>query len=309
MTTPITDLATSLGEPASDWTLTPASSTPATVRGMNWRLGERVGSGSYGCVYKALDKDKGLIFAVKKAVLEESNEHDCRFRARLEDELAICSQLKHPHIVRYLGHEYKDSTLYIFLEYAAGGSMAHLLREFGPLEEQLLRIASKGLLEGLHYLHTQSPPVVHRDIKGANLLLDITFCVKLADFGCSRRDAETTSFTTLGSVPWMAPEVMQQQDGYGRKADVWSSGCTVIEMASAEKPWGNGIFDNLMFALRHIGLSDATPPIPEGVTESCRDLVQRCVQRSPKERPTAAELLRHEFVRSVPSQCEPRHHR
>merc|ERR1719188_1507119 len=116
------------------------------------------------------------------------------------------------------------------------------------------------MLKGLDYLHTRRPPVVHRDIKCANILVDLNFSVKLADFGCSRQQDVTTSFTTIGSIPWMAPEVIQQHDGYGRKADIWSLGCTVIEMFTAEKPWGNAFFDNIMYAMSHIGLSEALPP-------------------------------------------------
>merc|ERR1712137_1117989 len=113
-------------------------------------------------------------------------------------------------------------------EYVAGGSMASMLREFGALPTNLLRDATSGLVEGLNYLHSQNPPVIHRDIKGANILVDLDFCVKLSDFGCSKRNNVTKSFTTTGSIPWMAPEVIQQQDGFGRKADIWSLGCSMM---------------------------------------------------------------------------------
>lgn len=269
-------------------------------QGRGWRLGEKIGSGSYGCVFKALDKETGLIFAVKRAVIEEHSEEDRCYRATLQDEINICKDLRHPNIVSYLGHEYSDGYLYICLEYVPGGSMASILSEFGPLDGALLRTATRGLLEGLNYLHTRSPPVVHRDIKGANILVDLNFCVKLADFGCSKRETLTRSFTTIGSIPWMAPEVIQQQDGYGRKADIWSLGCTLIEMATAEKPWGRDTFDNIMFALRHIGMSDEVPRIPTNIPDTSRDLILLCVQRAPDDRPWASELLEHEFVAFVP---------
>jgi len=267
--------------------------------GLGWKLGAKVGSGSYGSVHKALDNKTGQIFAVKKALIEEEAEEDHKFRDKLEGELRICRDLRHPHIVSYLGHDHADSYLYIYLEYVPGGSVASILREFGPIEGPLLQKGTRGLLEGLNYLHTRSPPVVHRDIKGANVLVDFHFRLKLADFGCSKRDVNTKSFTTMGSIPWMAPEVIQQQDGHGRKADIWSLGCTVIEMATADKPWGRDSFDNMMFALRHIGLSDAVPPIPEYLPEAGRELVAACVRRAAGERPTAAELLSWEYVRNL----------
>mmetsp|Transcript_72428 Transcript_72428/g.207779 ORF Transcript_72428/g.207779 Transcript_72428/m.207779 type:complete len:488 (-) Transcript_72428:52-1515(-) len=269
----------------------------SVIRGFNsWRSGKNVGSGSYGVVYRALHQS-GTIFAVKESVMQDGGAEDRKFRQKLEDELNICKHLRHPNIVHCLGHDYQDGRLYIYLEYVPGGSMAGVLSEFGPLTGQLMHKATLGLLEGLNYLHTCEPPVVHRDIKGANVLVDLDFSVKLADFGCSKRDDVTRSFTAAGSVLWMAPEVIQQDSGHGRKADLWSLGCTLLEMATAEKPWGDGAFDNLMAAVRQIGMSDRIPPIPETLPERVRDLIQVCVQRNPEDRPWAGELLSHDFVR------------
>lgn len=266
-----------------------------------WRRGNRIGSGSHGCVYKAQDSVTGHIFAVKMADIEMITAEDRQFAERLEAELQICKDLRHPHIVRYLGHAYMDAKLCIKLEYVPGGSLLSLLGEFGPLEGILMQTASRGLLEGLNYLHTHSPPVVHRDIKGANVLVDTDFCVKLADFGCSKRSSNTQSFVTIGSVPWMAPEVINQQSGHGRKADIWSLGCTFIEMATAERPWGADKFNNIMFALRHIGMSEETPQIPEALPEAGQDIIRQMVQRNPSDRMGTQELLDHEFVKGVPS--------
>lgn len=268
---------------------------------MGWIRGGKIGLGSYGCVYKALDKQTGHIFAVKKGAFEDADPDDRKHLERLQDEINICKGLRHPHIVSYLGHEYSQGNLYILLEYVAGGSIAAVLNEFGPLEYHLLKTGTKGVLEGLDYLHTRSPPVVHRDIKGANLLVDQNFCVKLADFGCSKRDAQTRSFTTIGSIPWMAPEVMVQKDGHGRKADIWSVGCTIIEMATADKPWGKNKFDNVMAAIKHIGMSGNTPPISDDVPADARDLISRCLKCSPDERPWSVELLAHDFIQSTTS--------
>eukprot|EP00913_Durusdinium_trenchii_P033523 g31383.t1 len=146
--------------------------------------------------------------------------------------------------------------------------MSTLLKEFGPLEGRLLKQCSEGVLEGLNYLHTRDPPVVHRDIKGANILVDLSFNVKLSDFGWS--------------IPWMAPEVILQRDGYGRKADVWSFGCA-------------DAFENVMYALKHISMTDAIPPIPE-MDEVSDAFLRACLQRVPKKRPSSAELLKHPWT-------------
>merc|ERR1711879_970510 len=155
----------------------------------------------------------------------------------------------------------------------------------------------RDLLEGLEYLHSRSPPVVHRDIKSNNVLVGQDFCLKLADFGCSKCDDMTTSFTTVGSVLWMAPEVIRGQDGgHGRKADIWSLGCVFIEMVTAERPWSPKSFDNMWQAMKHIEGSEETPLIPKDLPEALHDLIVCCVQRSPSQRASASELLAKEFL-------------
>lgn len=273
---------------------------PTTVISPQWRKGSQIGLGSYGRVFKAQDSVTGKIFAVKEAAVEDGNsEQDRKYVDRLAEELEICRSLRHPHIVSCLGHERVEDRLCIFLEYVPGGSIAGVLKEFGPLVGKPLHMAVNGSLDGLHYLHTHNPPVVHRDIKGANILVDLKFKVMLADFGCSKRNTDTKSFTTIGSIPWMAPEVIVGQAGHGRRADVWSLGCTVLEMATAATPWGSQAFDNIMAAIRKIGMSSDLPPISQDLPDLCRDFVSRCIRRSVNERETSEQLLQHKFV------CDP----
>lgn len=273
-----------------------SSSSKSSGDSLGWRKGKEIGFGTYGSVFLAQDKVDGHTFAVKVARFDKRDENDNKFCDKLRKELEICKDLRHRNIVSCLGHEVVNSRLYIYLEYVAGGSLRRQLDEFGPVEGPLLRKGTRGLLNGLNYLHTHNPPVVHRDLKGANVLVDLNFCVKLADFGCSKRDVSTQSFTATGSVQWVAPEVLQGNSGHGRKADIWSLGCVVIEMATAADPWGKGAFDNFMQAVRVVGFSDRTPPVPEALPLVGQDLVARCVQRSPNERPWCSELLEHELV-------------
>lgn len=286
------DLAAPAATPAAPAPAAPPAAPRVACPGPNWAKGKAVGSGSFGTVYKGLDADTMQIFAVKEAYLEKGN---MKSKDRLDSELEICKTLRHPNIICYLGHQYTDTHLFIFLEFAAGGSIASVLKEFGPLSAQMLRQTTRSILQGLDYLHTRSPPVVHRDIKGGNVLVDLNMTAKLADFGCSKCDAETRSFTTVGSIPWMAPEVINNQAGFGRKADVWSFGCTVIEMATAEKPWGNCAFNNMMFALHHIANSGDTPHVPKYLSSKCQDFIAMCTRRSEEERPSTADLLMHAY--------------
>merc|ERR1712187_583694 len=275
-------------------------SSPSAIQGSatKWVRGEVLGHGSLGCVFKALDQNTGQIFAVKEVRIDGKLDTDVKFKTSLENEISIYKELKHPHIVSYLGHDYIDHSLYIYLEYMPGGSVAQVLSQLGAFDESLIATYSRELLDGLVYLHTRKPVVLHRVIKGANILVGIDCRVKLSDFGCSKRTADTMSQSWKGSIPWMAPEVIQQT-GYGRRSDVWSFGCVIIEMATAKHPWGS--FDNPMAAMVRIGMSEERPPLPNCMSEPCQNFIELCTRRDKNLRPLATALLEHEFVRDIAS--------
>lgn len=280
-------------------------SADGAVRGsaLTFVLGEVVGRGSFGQVFQALEQKTGRIIAVKQVPINKMDDKDCKFERALLNEIDMMRDLTHPHIVSYLGSDRMDSCLLLYLEFVAGGSVSTLLKDFGRFEEQpLVADYARQLLSGLGYLHSQSTPVVHRDIKGANVLVSLEGTVKLTDFGCSKRiDLNDTSRTSglPGSVNWMAPEVVTDAR-YGIAADVWSFGCVVIEMLTAQVPWGK--FDNQMIALRRIGMSKDVPPVPDHVSERCRDFLDRCLQRDPSKRLGVQELSTHELVHCA---CSP----
>lgn len=275
---------------------TPTSAGSDHGQVMKWRQGDEIGAGSYGHVYMAQCKSTGHQFAVKVARIRDSEEK--KFCEKLQKELDICKDLRHRHIVACLGHEFINRRLYIYLEYVPGGSLRHMVNQYGALQAPLLKKATRGMLKGLNYLHELTPPVAHRDLKGANVLIDLQFCVKLADFGCSKQCHDMSrSFSKVGSVHWVAPEVLQDA-GHGRRADIWSLGCVLIEIATAADPWGPKAFDNIMQAMHVISSSERTPPIPDALPDSARSLIRQCVQRSPEERPCASRLLLHPFLQS-----------
>jgi len=262
-----------------------------------WSRGELIGRGSLGSVWQAMDQRTGRMMAVKEVLLQ-SGEEDDRFRASLQNEVDLYKDLRHPNIVSYLGNDLIGGRLCIYLEYMPGGSLSQLLSQFGALDEPLAAMYMRNLLEGLNYLHTRDPCVLHRDIKGANILVGMHSTVKLTDFGCSKRTSGTgtAAHTLRGSVPWMAPEVMRGVS-YGRRADIWSLGCVLIEMCTGDKPWGH--FDNCLAAMVKIAMSDETPKVPAHLSEQGRDFVTRCTRRTPEERPDASQLLAHGFVEGV----------
>ena len=197
----------------------------------------------------------------------------------------------------------REEFLTIFMEYVPGGSIASLLRRFGRFNETLVRLYTRQILTGLAYLHAHA--VVHRDIKGGNVLVDRSGVCKLSDFGASTSlaDLEHNSAAAAaaaagpkslaGTPAFMAPEVIKQT-GYGRKSDIWSVGCTVIEMATGKSPWAH--YDNPVAAMFAIAVANELPPLPSDLSADGADFLAACFRRDPAQRPTAAELLRHPFL-------------
>eukprot|EP01122_Echinamoeba_exundans_P006011 TRINITY_DN1622_c0_g2_i1.p1 TRINITY_DN1622_c0_g2~~TRINITY_DN1622_c0_g2_i1.p1 ORF type:complete len:897 (+),score=163.59 TRINITY_DN1622_c0_g2_i1:170-2860(+) len=285
---------------ASDGSVGKRSSltSPKQQRPIRWQPGGLIGEGGFGKVYMGMNLDTGELMAVKQVALSESALNKQQVDA-LQREIDVMHELHHENIVQYLGSEFKDNKLNIFLEYQPGGSIATLLQRFNRLNEKIVRSFTRQILNGLDYLHSHG--IAHRDIKGANILVDLNGHVKLADFGASKKLADIASFsegckTVTGSPYWMAPEVIQQGYGgasYGRKADIWSLGAVIIEMVTGKPP-----FHALapVTALFKIGSSPAVPPVPPDSSAHLADFLKLCFQRDPKNRPSASELLRHSFI-------------
>merc|ERR1712176_1709927 len=146
---------------------------PGAIQGekFTWMRGPLIGRGSLGRVFKAKDMKTGALLAVKEVPINARDAHDEEFKLSLENEVSIMKDLVHPNIVAYLGHDYIDSCLFMYLEHMAGGTITQALHGFGPFEESLIASYSQQILEGLEYLHTREPSVIHRDIKGSNILI------------------------------------------------------------------------------------------------------------------------------------------
>nr|CAB3447470.1 unnamed protein product [Digitaria exilis] len=155
----------------------------------------------------ALRHDKGEMCAMKEVTLFSDDPKSKESAKQLCQEISLLSRLQHPNIVRYYGSETVDNKLYIYLEYVSGGSIHKLLQEYGQFGEQAIRSYTKQILLGLAYLHAKN--TVHRDIKGANILVDPNGRVKLADFGMAKHiNGQQCPFSFKGSPYWMAPEVV-----------------------------------------------------------------------------------------------------
>ncbi|XLT88865.1 hypothetical protein HN873_010618 [Arachis hypogaea] len=168
----------------------------------SWQKGYVLGKGSFGTVYEGFTDD-GFFFAVKEAsLLDEGSNQGKQSVFQLRQEISLLSRFQHENIVRYFGTQEDQSSLYIFLELVPKGSLLSLYQKYS-LNDSHVSAYTRQILHGLKYLHNQN--VIHRDIKCANILVDVSGSVKLADFGLAKATENVKS--SKGSPYWMAPEM------------------------------------------------------------------------------------------------------
>ncbi|KAJ7958117.1 mitogen-activated protein kinase kinase kinase YODA-like [Quillaja saponaria] len=264
-----------------------------------WQKGKLIGRGTFGSVYMATNLETGASCAMKEVDLIPDDPKSAECIKQLEQEIKVLRQLDHPNIVRYYGSQIVDDHFYIYLEYVYPGSINKFIRDHcGAITESVVRNFTRHIVSGLAYLH--STKTIHRDIKGANLLVDASGTVKLADFGMAKHLTGLSYDLSLkGSPYWMAPEVMKaaiKKDADPNLAlavDIWSLGCTIIEMLTGKPPWSEFEGPQAMFKVLH-----RSPPIPETLSSDGKDFLQQCFQRDPADRPPAEKLLEHRFVQN-----------
>ncbi|CAK8566285.1 unnamed protein product [Lathyrus sativus] len=260
-----------------------------------WQKGHFLGGGSFGSVYEGISDD-GFFFAVKEVSLLDQGDQGKQSVYQLEQEIVLLSRFEHDNIVQYYGTEMDESKLHIFIELVTKGSLRSLYQRF-TLRDSQVSAYTRQILYGLKYLHDQN--VVHRDIKCANILVHASGSVKLADFGLAKATKLNDVKSCKGTAFWMAPEVVKGKNkGYGLPADIWSLGCTVLEMLTGQIPYSNL---ECMQAIFRIG-KGVLPPIPDTLSRDAKDFIMQCLQVNPDDRPTAAQLLNHPFLQRPLSQ-------
>lgn len=280
---------------------------------LKYMKGAMIGQGSFGTVFLALHAVTAELMAVKQVEMP-SNGNATKDTTRknvmieaLKHEITLLKDMKHPNIVQYLGSNSDDEHLNIFLEYVAGGSVATMLVNYGSLPEGLISNFVRQILQGLNYLHSKD--IIHRDIKGANILVDNKGTVKISDFGISKRVEASTLLhpaphlkrgnarvSMQGSVFWMAPEVVRQT-AYTKKADIWSLGCLIVEMFTGSHPHPNCTQLQAIFKIGGSGMNaeNARPDLPEVASEDAKDFLRKTFEIEHEKRPSAEELMKYQF--------------
>uniref|UniRef100_H3C1I0 Mitogen-activated protein kinase kinase kinase kinase n=1 Tax=Tetraodon nigroviridis TaxID=99883 RepID=H3C1I0_TETNG len=258
-----------------------------------YELIHQIGCGTYGKVLKARNMETSELAAIKILELEPGNDITC-----IQQEITMMKECKHKNIVAYFGSYHRNTKLWICMEYCGGGSLQDIYYVTGSLKEKQIAYVCRETLQGLHHLHETGK--MHRDVKGANILLTQQGEVKLADFGVaaeiSASVAKRKSF--IGTPYWMAPEVVavEKKGGYNHLCDIWALGITAIELAELQPP----MFDlHPMRALMLMSKSNFHPPRLRDKSKwsSCfQNFVKMAVTKNPRKRPSAETLLQHAFV-------------
>lgn len=291
----------------------------------SWLKGARIGSGSFGSVYLGMNAETGELMAVKQveiqpaavsagvvpitedskkaqspggttAIKNTSQIHRKMIDA-LQHEMNILKELHHENIVTYYGSSQEGGNLNIFLEYVPGGSVSSMLNNYGPFDEPLVKNFTRQILIGLAYLHKRN--IIHRDIKGANILIDIKGGVKITDFGISKKlsplnKQQNKRASLQGSVYWMAPEVVKQVVTT-EKADIWSVGCVIVEMFTGKHPFPDF---SQMQAIFKIG-TNITPEVPSWISEEAKSFLLKTFELDYRKRPSSLELLQDPWLNTV----------
>ncbi|KAM4605296.1 uncharacterized protein ACJ7VT_017574 [Polymixia lowei] len=241
------------------------------------RFFENCGGGSFGSVYRAhwISQDKEV--AVKKLL-------------KIEKEAEILSVLSHKNIIQFYGAVLESPNYGIVTEYASAGSLYEYLSSAQSEEmdmEQIMTWAIQ-IAKGMHYLHAEAPvKVIHRDLKSRNVVMTADKVLKICDFGASKFLSHTTHMTVVGTFPWMAPEVIQSLP-VSETCDTYSYGVVLWEMLTREVPFKG--FEGLQVAWLVVEKQERLT-VPTSCPASFAELMRKCWQADPKERPLFKQVL------------------
>ena len=263
---------------------------------------KELGRGAFGSVFLAHNITIGKIMAVKRVELSKGITPE--IARELENEINVMRKLNNPHIVQIMGCIIlPPNRMEIYMEYVDGNSLDSQVKTFGPFPEQIIQYYTTQMLQALVYIHGSG--VIHRDIKGKNILVMGKGTVKLADFGSAKVLDKAMMSHAIGNgleldetfkftPQWVAPEVLKGR--WDQKVDIWSLGCVVLEMASARAPWHEKNLQNTFQIMYQISQTEEIPQLPDQLSEEGIAFCERCFERDPRKRPSAKDLLTDPWV-------------
>jgi len=266
--------------------------SPTAHKKLKWKIGEELlGKGGNAEVFLGINTNNGKLIAVKRVPLKHSDEASMRKYMALQEEIDVLKDFVHPNIVQYLSTDQDETHFHLLLEFVPGGSIRHLLNNFGSLSEQVIVKYSVQIIEGLKYLHGRR--VIHGDLKTANVLVTDKGEVKITDFGTAKvlaHEGPVAGKTIAGTLLWMAPELFRGMSGT-HACDVWSFGCCLLEMMTAKGPWDEYNFENESQIMTLLENTTEPPEIPEGFSHELRSLTKDCLSLQPQGRPSCEQIL------------------
>ena len=259
-----------------------------------YQIGELLGQGACGKVFKGFNLENGQLVAIKQVSMAFVKEDR---KGQIKSEINLLKKLENPRIVKYIECIQSDDHLNIVLEYVENGSLDGLIKKVGQINEKLTAIYIHQVLQGLVYLHSKG--VIHRDIKGGNILTTKDGEVKLADFSVSimlnqEQLSQNKMMSFAGTPYWSSPEVIEEKSKVTSACDIWSLGCTVIELLTGKPPY----FDLNMYAAM-IKIVKEEMPVPATFSPQLQNFLKLCFERDPATRVGASTLLGHEWLSHV----------
>lgn len=270
------------------------------------KMGDRIGHGAFGDVYQA--ELWGTDVAVK--ILKHFDPDSEEAMAGLDDlhkEVQIVSDLRHPNTVLYIGCT-KPPHVSLITEWCASGTLQNVIHDYKS-DLSLVKIIQYAveIAQGMNYLHSLTPQLIHRDLKSENILVDHHKTMKVADFGLSyarktqrdRNDNEeqeeieaSEHYGVYGTPEWMAPEIMNGSP-YTEKVDIFSYGIILVEMVKRLPPYVEKNFaeGDFLSVVRHVAREMNRPTIPDWVPIQLKSLIQQCLQDQPSDRPNFEVIL------------------
>lgn len=253
----------------------------------------KVGQGTSGSVFVAIDSRTGQEVAIKQMILSQQPNPQV-----VVNEIVLMQDCNHPAIVNYIDSYLVDGCLWVVMEFMDGSDLTSVIEACAPFKESEIATICREVLAGLDHLHQKE--IIHRDIKSDNVMMSMNGAVKITDFGFGAQltNDQDKRKTMVGTPYWMAPEVIKGEY-YDTKVDIWSTGIMALEMIDGEPPYMDQPPLRALFLIVSRGRPDFKNP--SKMSANFQDFVNQCTITAPAERPSAAELLKHPFLANAPS--------